>query len=272
MTNKTILAILWVGTILFLACSSSSKWSFQNKIFLTDISPIGIAADGDFLWLSDVAGNQLIKIDTDGNILQEHKSVQRPMHIAIFQSKLYVPEFERDTIRIIDHQDRQNLPLGKPLDAPAAVAVKGNDVAIADFYNHRIVIKQKEQTSIIGKEGHQKGELYYPTDAAWYDSQLYVADAYNNRIQVFDEQGQVLRIIGENDNIQVATGLTVANEQLFVSDFESNRILIYNIKGELLQIISSEALNKPIDIEVVGNIMWVVNHEDGALLQYKLMP
>ena len=66
--------------------------------------------------------------------------------------------------------------------------------------------------------------------------------------------------------------LTVANEQLFVSDFEGNRILIYNIKGELLQIISSEALNKPIDIEVIGDIMWVVNHGDGALLQYKIMP
>ena len=272
MTNKIILAILWVGTILLLGCPHSSKWTYQNKFFLTDISPIGIAADGDFLWLSDVAGNQLIKIDTEGNILQEHKSVQRPMHIAIFQSKLYVPEFEKDTISIIDDEGRQSLQLGNSLDAPAAVAVEENGIAIADFYNHRIVINQEEQTSIIGKKGHQQGELYYPTDVAWYNSQLYVADAYNNRIQVFDKEGQVLRIIGENDNIQVATGLTVANEQLFVADFEGNRILIYNIKGELLQIISSSALNKPIDIEVVGNIMWVVNHEDGVLLQYKLMP
>lgn len=260
----------WVGTVLILGCVPSPNWSFQKKILLKDISPIGIAADGDFLWLSDVAGNRLIRVDTAGNILQEHEALKRPMHIAIFQSKLYVPEYETDTIRIISNQVIENLQLKEQLDAPAAVAVHKNGLAIADFYNHRIIIKQKEQIRILGKEGHQKGEFYYPTDVEWHNTRLYVADAYNNRIQVFDEQGKHLITIGENNNIQVATGLTVSGEQLFVADFEGNRVLIYSMEGELLQVLTSNALNQPVDIVVVGNLMWVVNHGDGGLIKYKL--
>ena len=271
MINRAISVVVWIGIILILGCSSSSKWFLQDKIYLTDISPIGIAADGGFLWLSDVAGNRLVKIDTIGEIQQEYKDIKRPMHFAIFQSKFYVPEYETDKIVILDNRESQFLQLGEQLDAPAAVAVDGNSIAVADFYNHRIILKQKEKTYIIGKEGHHTNEFYYPTDVAWYKNQLYVADAYNNRIQVFDKQGKYLKTIGENDDIQVATGLTVVEGQLFVADFDGNRILIYHTNGELQQIIT-EGLNKPVDILVLGNIFWVANNGDGTLVKYELSP
>lgn len=267
MANK--IRILWMGIVLLWSCSPVQKWHFQKINSLTNISPIGIVADREFLWLSDVGGNRIVKMDTTGIVLQELSNIKRPMHLALFQSKLYIPEYETDTIKIIDNQKIRFLDLEEQPDAPAAVAVVENNIAIADFYNHRIILKQKDQTIIIGKEGHQAGEFYYPTDIGWCKHQLYVADAYNNRIQVFDKQGKHLKNIGENDNIQVAAGLTVTKDQLFVADFEGNRILIYNTFGKLQQVLM-EGLNKPVDVEVLQKIMWVVNSGDNSLVQYKL--
>ena len=39
------------------------------------------------------------------------------------------------------------------------------------------------------KKGNELGELNYPTDIQILKDKIVVADAYNNRIQIFDKQG-----------------------------------------------------------------------------------
>ncbi|NIR47929.1 6-bladed beta-propeller, partial [candidate division KSB1 bacterium] len=47
-------------------------------------------------------------------------------------------------------------------------------------------------------EGHEFGQLYYPTDVAVHtDSNILVADAYNHRIQKFSRDGKPLSSWGE---------------------------------------------------------------------------
>jgi len=153
-------------------------------------------------------------------------------------------------------------------DSIGGIAFDSGTIAVADFNNHRIILQQREGVVAFGKEGHGEGKLYYPTDVAFFAGKIYVADAYNNRIQVFDKKGHRLQTIGDKDGINVATGLEVANNQLSVTDFEGNRVLVYDLEGDLLQILS-ESLHKPTDIAIKENIMYVVNYEGQSIAVYQ---
>ena len=106
--------------------------------------------------------------------------------------------------------------------------------------------------------------MYYPTDVAIYKGKLFVADAYNNRVQVFDLKGNSLQIIGAKDGIRVATGIGIAHGQIFVTDFEGNRILIYDLRGRLQQVLDKDFI-QPTDIAVAGSKLYVVNYGKNSL-------
>ena len=129
-------------------------------------------------------------------------------------------------------------------------------------------MQQDNKVTIIGKEGHKNGELYYPTDVEISNDLIYVADAYNNRVQVFDLNGNYVRMIGWNEGIKVATGLKVTDLQVIIADFEGNRVLVYDLNGNLLQIISDK-FNQPTDIEIVSNKMYVVNYKGKTISVFK---
>ncbi len=260
-----------IGLIVISGCSENKKkkkestsWKFSKEIQLGNISPIGIVAQGNFLWLSDVDNNRIVKIDLDGKTIESFDGFQRPMHIAIQKDKIYVPEFTSDAVKIIENRNVSMLALKENTDAIGGISVDGNTVAIADFYNHRIILQQYDKVAIIGKEGHNDGELYYPTDVEIKNELIYVADAYNNRVQVFDFEGNYVKMIGWNENIKVATGVKVTDTQIIIADFEGNRILIYDLNGKLLQTLSDK-YNQPTDIEIVNDKMYVVNYKGKSI-------
>ena len=240
---------------------------FDHEILLGEVVPIGLVVKNDSLWVSDVKGNRFVILDLQGNLLKEYPGFQRPMHISIDGSKIFLPEFTTDKLWEICYGVADTISLEKKPDGIAGVAVKDSLLAVADFYNHRIIFSDGNKTTILGKEGHHTGELYYPTDVEIVKNKIYVADAYNNRVQVFSMAGVVLNIIGENDSINVATGIAVYENQIFVADFEGNRILAYDIQGKLKQTINNH-LDKPTDIFILGSKMYVVNYGSGSVTVY----
>jgi len=277
--NKFYSITFLFGFILFTSCQEKQKkipieseqvteWRFSKEIKLDNISPIGIVAEGDLLWLSDVDNNRIVKINDKGKIVQEQVGFQRPMHIAINGSKIYIPEYISDTVKILEDGNVSGYLLIEKPDGIGGIAVDGNIVTIADFYNHRIILQQGDKVAIIGKEGHNDGELYYPTDVDIKNDLIYVADAYNNRVQVFDFKGNYIRMIGWNESIKVATGLKVTDTEVIIADFDGNRVLVYDLYGKLLQILTDK-FNQPTDIEIVGNIMFVINYKGNTIEIYK---
>jgi len=246
---------------------NNKQWKFVREIKIDNISPTGLQTDGEYFWISDAKNNRVIKTDLDGNIVKEYPDIKRPMHLSIYNSKVYVPEYLTDKIKIINGDEIEEYPLKEKLDAPASVFVNDSLIAVVDFYNHRIILQSKEKVTILGKEGHKKGELYYPTDIAIVYDKIYVADAYNNRVQIFDYEGNSLNIIGNKDKINVATGIEVTDDNIFVTDFEGDRILIYDLEGKLIHIIN-EHLNKPTEISVSNNKMYVSNYGSGSVAIY----
>ena len=62
-------------------------------------------------------------------------------------------------------------------DAPSSVSVLDNAIAVADFYNNRIIYTNGDEDRTFGEEGMDDGQLNYPTDVQFAHDQIYVADA-----------------------------------------------------------------------------------------------
>ena len=252
------------------ACKTSPKtWTYSKTISLENVQPVGILVENQNIWLSDVKNNRVVKLNMAGEILKEYSDFNRPMHIALENSQVYVPEYLTDSIKIINDDEVVAFNLMDTPDAPASVAVSGNTLAVADFYNHRIIVQQDSTSISFGEEGHDNGELYYPTDVQFFGDLIYVADAYNNRVQVFDKNGKFQKVIGSQDQIIVATGLFVTEKNIFVCVFEGNRVLIYDLEGSLVQTLSDNFI-KPIDAFVSKETLYVANYDGNSVVIFKL--
>ncbi|MEQ9290355.1 MAG: NHL repeat-containing protein [Cyclobacteriaceae bacterium] len=253
--------------VLLLSCSSKKEWVFSDKIILPeDVHPLGLTMVGTQLWISDPDNNRILLVNNQGAVLDSTSNLARPMHITSKEGIVYVPNFTSDTITIFSDKRMESIQINESLDAPASVAVQGETMAIADFYNHRVLLIEDGNSIHIGGEGRTDGFLYYPTDVALTEELVVVADAYNNRVQVFDRKGQFIRVIGWQENIQVATGIEVYENQILVSDFYGGRVLIYDFDGNLVRTLSDH-FNKPTDVLVAKDKMFVANYGENALIR-----
>ena len=253
--------------LLIAGCSQPKKWSYEETISLKQINPLGITTTDNTIWISASKQKKVVAIDSQGNVLKEFTDLQRPMHIQAYQNKVYVPIYLEDKIAVINENHIDTLNLKVQPDAPAGVFVHNDTVAVADFYNHRIILQTDDTINTYGGKGHEKGQLFYPTDIEISGKKIFVADAYNHRVQIFDLDGNPLKIIGADQKINVATGLAVYDKQLFVTDFFNNRILIYDLNGNLIQTLSGH-FNKPTDIGVMNSDIYVANFGDTTLVRY----
>lgn len=268
--NKFVFAVVF--SLLLFSCKEKDKgWVFEGTIELPEEArPLALAKTGDDFWLSDPEQFRLLKIDVNGKVLDSIVDIKRPMNIDWNKGKLYMPEFLTDSIWVFEDGKKSSLSLKAQPQAPAGLDVKGDTIAVADFYNHRIILQIKEQLSFIGKEGHDKGNLYYPTDVKILDNKIYVADAYNNRIQVFDFKGKPLEVIGEKDGLNVASSIAFYENGFAVTDQENSRVLIYSFSGELKQILTDN-INYPTDLIFDGTRLYITNFKENTISVYKLI-
>jgi len=232
------------------------------------VTPIGIAQLGEHLWISDGDHNQLVHIDKQGKVLGTHDGFERPMHLDAHGEQLYIPEYGKDQITIFSPDEISAVAIQDSLDAPAGVDVYGEEMAIADFYNHRVLYKNANAWISIGEKGKADGTFHYPTDVQITSDKIYVADAYNNRIQVFDKSGQHLLTFGAAEKMNAATGIFVSDQQVFVTDFENDRVLIYDLEGALQQTLNT-GLEKPTDILLVDKELWIANYKGKDIRIYQ---
>ena len=258
--------------LLFLtsSCEKPKKqWRFERKIVLPEESrPLALAKDGETLWFSDPDYFRLYKIDRDGKVLDSITGIQRPMNIHFDNGTLFIPEFLTDTIWQYRDDKRWPLKISKRPQAPAGVSIYGDTVLIADFYNHRIIVETPNKSFTIGRQGHKDGELYYPIDVKMKDKRIYVADAYNNRVQVFGFDGtHQKKTIGQNEKINVASGISLGEDRFAITDQENSRILIFDYQGKLLQILK-ESIFYPTDVHFEKGRLFIANFKENSISLY----
>jgi DNA-binding beta-propeller fold protein YncE len=263
------LSSLVLIVILFVNCNEKDKeWVFDRKIELPEKSrPLALAKIGEEIWFSDPENFRLLKVDLKGTVLDSLVGIKRPMNIDTDNGKLYVPEFLTDTVWVFENGNKMPLSINAKPVAPAALFVKGDTLAVADFYKHSIILQIIGKVSLIGKEGHKNGDLYYPTDVKIVGDKMYVADAYNNRVQVFDLSGNLMQVLGEQDGLKVASAIDLNGNYIAATDQENSRVLVYTIDGSLFQILNIN-INYPTDVLFDGNSLYISNFKDNSISIY----
>ena len=251
------------------SCANNSKeWKQTGTIDLGEVTPIGLTMQDGKLWIADGDHNQVVEINLEGEVQQTIDGFERPMHLDSEGGVLYIPEYGSDNIIKFQNGVKSILEIPDSLDAPAGVDVYQKEIAIADFYNHRIVFFNGNDWISFGKEGKAPGEFYYPTDISIGSDKIFIADAYNNRIQVFDKKGNHLKVIGEAEKMNAATGIYSTEKEIFITDFENNRVLTYNHDGELQQIIT-DGIDKPTDVLMEEGILYIANYKGKNIIKMK---
>ncbi len=278
-------------TLLLVACDQNldkeQEWQYEKTIGLDGVNPIGIATDGDLVYLSDGDHNRIMTYNQEGEVVDSIAGFERPMHIDYGATAikglhsnltnptagglLYIPEYGTDSIALLQGKRKHYISLNDSLDAPGGVSVYKNQMAIADFYNNRVLFYNGDQWMSIGKKGSSLGDFNYPTDVQITEDHIYVADAYNNRAQVFEKGGRAVGQIGENENMNAATGIFVSDQEIFLTDFENDRVLVFDLDYNLLQVLE-KAVDKPTDMLQVGNQLWITNYRKGEVIIYELNP
>jgi len=243
-------------------------WGIQGDAPGEFNEPFDIAVDQQGLvYITDVRNKRVQKFNSDGifMIAFGQSLFEKPAGIAIGpDNSIWVTDFDQDKIFRFDNKGKLLASWGeagdKPgeLDSPADIAVDSKGfIYVVDEYHHKIQKFSNDGVFILawghkGKvnvvrsalnflisDGH-RSEFYYPSRIAiGADDHVYVSDAYNNRVQVFDSQGHFIQSIGGmglwGGRFRISSGLAIAaDHSLFVADFYNNRIQHFDKKGDYL--------------------------------------
>ncbi len=157
---------------------------------------------------------------------------------------------------------------------------------VVGFYNDRIQIFDHKGnfSSQFGAEGHEFGQLYYPTDVVVDgEGNIIVADAYNHRLQKFSSDGRPLQSWGswsgeegQPGQFNVANALELdSNGRIYVSDFYNNRIQVFDSEGNFLFQFGDAAdegkLQKPTDVAVSPDgFAYVIDFGNDRIVKFRL--
>jgi len=108
-----------------------------------------------------------------------------------------------------------------------------------------------------GEKGSGPGQFNDPTGIAVTDTEVFVSDARNGRIQVFDHEGTFRRAFGSpGDGIGELgrpMNLTIQGKKLYVPEYMNDRIQVFSLAGELLEIIGGPG-NGPGQFNAPGGV------------------
>ena len=209
------------------------------------------------------SGKRLFAVDTGNHRILIWNSLpasnQQPADVVLGQVDMNATQFNSGGL--------SNHTLYTPYD----LAVAGNRLIVADYYNHRVLIwnaipiaNYQAADLVLGQPdmhsndpnsgGLSAKSLYYPTAVSSDGIRLFVADYGNNRILVWNNfpstfQQSADAILGQPDfisnkpnnggvslqSISHPTSVLMSNDHLFVTEEDNHRVLIWNSVPALTQ-------------------------------------
>ena len=219
--------------------------------------PYDVAAQGGLVVVSDSLLNIVHVFDINRKRLfaigwRGQGRLAKPLGVAVDdQQNIYVADGSRGLVLKYDRLGHFLTTIGKREDfsriSDVAVSHKTGEVFAVDrggveSVNHRVIVYSADgvQQQIIGQRGLGDGEFNHPTQIAVDNNGwLYVLDAGNFRVQIFNEQKKFVRKwgrLGVNlGNLARPRGIAVNRDNyVFVTDGAFQNFQIFNQQGQLL--------------------------------------
>ena len=123
---------------------------------------------------------------------------------------------------------------------PVAVCQDEDEfIYVAEYGDHQRVQKFTPDGKFVlqfGSQGTEPGQFQRPSGIAWRDGEVYVVDAFNNRAQLFKDDGKFVGVLNDNDNeLQYPYDVTKAPDgSLYIVEHRAGRISHVDASGKLL--------------------------------------
>ncbi len=181
-----------------------------------------------------------------GNKPADNGGLGKPYGIALSRGKFYVCDSMAHGIVIMDMAKHQFLPLQLPDEASVVEPLNitfdrdGSFYIVDDARNQVFSLDPKAQLrGVIGKKGAMK-----PRDAAVSNDRLFIADAQNHAVSVYDKRSrdQLFSIPTGNDATNMSSLLVLPTNlaldekgRLYASDTIAGRVQVYDNAGKFIR-------------------------------------
>lgn len=218
--------------------------------------PTGIAAERDSVLVADTGNQRVQRLSMSGRFIErfgEGAGLRKPIDVAPGPNQtIYVSDFELDRIFAFSADGALLLKWGESgtapgaFEAPAGLAVdQQGRVYVASFHDGRVQVFDASGQWIrsIGGKGRGPGQFTYPTDVAVQGEAVFVADAYNHRIQKLSPEGKAVaawghrwrRFLGLRAAFRVPTGVALDSQgRIHVADSANRRVVLLSPEGRFL--------------------------------------
>jgi iron(III) transport system ATP-binding protein len=210
-----------------------------------------VSPEGEYLVL-DNAGRVLV-FDKDGTF-QRHwwmpeYSVGKPEGICVLKDgRIAVADTHYHRVVFFDREGHVTGMFGQYGKGPGEFVypVRLTQDADQNLYvceygqNDRVQKFRPDGTFVLefGSFGTDAGQFQRPSGIAWFEGRVYVVDAFNNRVQVFSEDGKLVAILESKDRIsEVHYPYDIAvteRGELFVVEYAAGRVSKFDRTGKLL--------------------------------------
>ncbi len=159
------------------------------------------------LFVADALGHKIAAYDAEGTLLftfgkrgKENGEFNYPSHLAVHGDTLYVNDTMNFRIQSFDLQGRYLRSFGRLGDGsgdfaqPKGIGVDPEGhIYVADALFDRIQIFDPAGRFLLafGSQGNGFGEFWLPMGIFIYGTKIFVADSYNQRVQVFEFVGGI---------------------------------------------------------------------------------
>lgn len=154
--------------------------------------PQGVTIDGSSILVADTGNNRVRSFDpTTGQVIWTATGFNQPNDVAVAGGIAYVTDtLGKRVVKLNAATGEFIAAIGQAdLHYPTGVVVEPNgNVLVTDTSWNRIVELSPTGTrlKVIGSRGSDPGQFNYPTKLDLASGRLYVADQWNDRVQLFD--------------------------------------------------------------------------------------
>ncbi|HEY0387214.1 MAG TPA: hypothetical protein VGC71_02120 [Gaiellales bacterium] len=156
--------------------------------------PYGIASIGQDVVVADTFNNRVIRLDASGlRVSWIASDLHAPRDVTVANGIVYVADTQGNRIVELDGTTGEQVGSFGSLHNPQGIAVSGTGtIWVADTASNRLVEYSADGTKLQalgatgGATGKAHGTFNHPTHLEIAAGELYVADEYNDRIEVFD--------------------------------------------------------------------------------------
>lgn len=216
-------------------------------------APRGIGPGPDrTLYVLDNAGRVLV-YDEAGELLRDwwmpDYDIGKAEGVCVLQDgRVAVADTHYHRVVVFDRQGIEQLRFGKLGEGPGefiypvkVIQSPSGTLFVCEYGGHdRVQMFRPDGTYVgeFGRFGTAPGEFQRPSGIVWRDGLLYVVDAFNNRVQVFTELGQFVKVIAdgtEGASLYYPYDVTLTpDDRLLVVEYGGSRVTAIDLDGKLL--------------------------------------